>query len=194
MTETPLSIRLTTETKTKFQELAKTSGLKNEDFVSSLISTYESETETPANSAEKKQVRKALSNVQRLVEAVIDRALTQETHAKEEITGIKESQREKISSIEEKVKTLSEENETLKNENKVLSDNDANISILKALLEDKSNENVDLLGENKKLKEQINTLKEAEKNHAVELKNVEIELMRKFEEKFQKTIADMMKK
>jgi hypothetical protein len=93
----PLSIRLKPEIKLAYQELAKNSGMKQEDFISALLRMYEEANETGTVTQEKKQIRVNLAKVQTIVEAVIDRAQNQENMALEKVASLETDFTEEVS-------------------------------------------------------------------------------------------------
>lgn len=128
---TPLSIRLSDEVKEEFKNLSEQSGMKQEDFVATLIATFK-ERKTDADTGspvfkEKQKVDQALAQVQRVVvgfleiahndkEISISKAAEQVATAQAEVTELKEAlKKERIqqgelfqakTELEEKVSTL----------------------------------------------------------------------------------------
>ncbi len=109
---TPLSIRLSDEVKDEFKNLSEQSGMKQEDFVATLIATFKDrQTETDTRSPvfkEKQKVDQALAQVQRVVvgfleiahndkEIAVSRAGEQVATAQTEVAELKEAlKKEKI--------------------------------------------------------------------------------------------------
>jgi chromosome segregation ATPase len=102
---TPLSIRLSDEVKEDFKALSDQSGMKQEDFVATLIATFkERQTETDTGSPvfrEKQKVDQALAQIQRVVvsfleiaandkEVSVTRAAEQVATAQGEVADLKE--------------------------------------------------------------------------------------------------------
>jgi chromosome segregation ATPase len=102
---TPLSIRLSDEVKEEFKNLSEQSGMKQEDFVATLIATFK-ERKTDADTGspvfkEKQKVDQALAQVQRVVvgfleiahndkEIAVSRAGEQVATAQTEVAELKE--------------------------------------------------------------------------------------------------------
>lgn len=128
---TPLSIRLSDEVKEDFKALSDQSGMKQEDFVATLIATFkERQTETDTGSPvyrERQKVDQALAQIQRVVvgfleiahnekEVLVAKAVEQVATAQGEVAELKEQlkdtkvKQEELSQIknklEEKVSTL----------------------------------------------------------------------------------------
>ncbi len=128
---TPLSIRLSDEVKEEFKNLSEQTGMKQEDFVATLIATYkERQTQTDTGSPvfrEKQKVDQALAQVQRVVvgfleiaandkEVSVSKAVEQVAIAQGEVADLKaalkieKSQQEELlqskTELEEKVSTL----------------------------------------------------------------------------------------
>ena len=135
---TPLSIRLSDELKEEFKTLSDQTGMKQEDFVATLLTAFkERQTEADTGSPvyrERAKVDQALSQIQRVVvgfleiahndnEVKVSKAQEQVEQAQDEITELKEQlkenkiQREEISqdkhALEEKVSTLEEQAKSL---------------------------------------------------------------------------------
>lgn len=102
---TPLSIRLSDEVKEEFKSLSEQTGMKQEDFVATLIATFkERQTETDTGSPvykEKQKVDQALAQIQRVVvgfleiaandkEVSVTRAAEQVATAQGEVSVLKE--------------------------------------------------------------------------------------------------------
>jgi len=102
---TPLSIRLSDEVKEEFKSLSEQTGMKQEDFVATLIATFkERQTETDTGSPvykEKQKVDQALAQIQRVVvgfleiaandkEVSVTRAAEQVATAQGEVADLKE--------------------------------------------------------------------------------------------------------
>jgi chromosome segregation protein len=128
---TPLSIRLSDEVKEEFKSLSEQSGMKQEDFVATLIATFkERQTETDTGSPvfrEKQKVDQALAQIQRVVvgfleiahndkEIKVAKAQEQVEQAQDEVAALKDQlkeskvQQEELSQrkkeLEEKVTSL----------------------------------------------------------------------------------------
>lgn len=121
----PMSMRLSPELKAQFQDAARNSGLKQEDFITTLLATYSEREQEGVTivSQEKKQIRAGLNQIQTLVEAVIDRAENQEAQATEtvdkaaqEYTAQAEHLKIQIAALNDTVKELETENIRLKEE------------------------------------------------------------------------------
>jgi chromosome segregation ATPase len=135
---TPLSIRLSDEVKEEFKSLSEQTGMKQEDFVATLIATYkERQTETDTGSPvykEKQKVDQALAQVQRVVvgfleiahndkEVSVSKAEEQVATAQSEVAELKEhlkkgkDQQEELlqtkKEMEEKVSTLESQAKSL---------------------------------------------------------------------------------
>ncbi|MGB3225210.1 MAG: hypothetical protein WBB23_20640 [Desulforhopalus sp.] len=103
---TPLSIRLSDEVKDEFKALSEQTGMKQEDFVATLIATFK-ERQTDADTGspvfrEKQKVDQALAQVQRVVvgfleiahndkEIAVSKAIEQVATAQGEATELKEA-------------------------------------------------------------------------------------------------------
>ena len=136
---TPLSIRLSDEVKEEFKSLSEQTGMKQEDFVATLLTAFkEKRAETDTGSPvyrERAKVDEALSQIQRVVvgfleiahndkEVKISKAQEQVEQAQTEITELKEHlkenklKNEEISiaktALEEKLSTLEEQAKSLK--------------------------------------------------------------------------------
>jgi chromosome segregation protein len=128
---TPLSIRLSDEVKEEFKSLSEQTGMKQEDFVATLIATFkERQTETDTGSPvfrEKQKVDQALAQIQRVVigfleiahndkEIKVSKAQEQVEQAQDEVAALKDQlkeskvQQEELSQrkkeLEEKVTSL----------------------------------------------------------------------------------------
>jgi chromosome segregation ATPase len=102
---TPISIRLSDEVRDEFKALSEQSGMKQEDFITTLIATYkERQTQTDTGSPvfrEKQKVDQSLAQIQRVVvgfleiahndkEVSITKAAEQVATARDEVTNLKE--------------------------------------------------------------------------------------------------------
>jgi chromosome segregation ATPase len=113
---TPLSIRLSDEVKEEFKSLSEQSGMKQEDFVATLIATFkERQTETDTGSPvfrEKQKVDQALAQIQRVVvgfleiahndkEIKVSKAQEQVEQAQDEVAALKDQLKESKGQQEE---------------------------------------------------------------------------------------------
>ena len=137
----PMSIRVSPELKSLFQEAARQSGMKQEDFISTLLNTYNEaqaqETGPVTVSQEKRQVRAGLSQIQVLVEAIIDRAGNQELQAAEMVDRIKQEYSEKSESMEHQLAEQGNQLQRIETENKRLNENEENREALKQAFAEK---------------------------------------------------------
>ena len=103
---TPLSIRLSDEVKEEFKSLSEQTGMKQEDFVATLLTAFkERQTETNTNSPvfrERAKVDQALSQVQRVVVGFLEIA-----HNDKEIAVVKA--KEQVEQAQDEVATLKEQ-------------------------------------------------------------------------------------
>jgi chromosome segregation protein len=124
---TPLSIRLSDEVKEEFKSLSEQTGMKQEDFVATLIATFkERQTETDTGSPvfrEKQKVDQALAQIQRVVVGFLEIA-----HNDKEI---------KVSKAQEQVEQAQGEVATLKDQLKESKVQQEELSQRKKELEEK---------------------------------------------------------
>ncbi len=124
---TPLSIRLSDEVKEEFKSLSEQTGMKQEDFVATLIATFkERQTETDTGSPvfrEKQKVDQALAQIQRVVVGFLEIA-----HNDKEI---------KVSKAQEQVEQAQDEVATLKDQLKESKVQQEELSQRKKELEEK---------------------------------------------------------
>ena len=137
----PMSIRVSPELKSLFQEAARQSGMKQEDFISTLLNTYNEtqaqETGPATVSQEKRQVRSGLSQIQVLIEAIIDRAGNQELQAAEMVDRIRQEYSEKSEAMEHQLAEQSNQLQRNETENKRLKENEENREALKQAFAEK---------------------------------------------------------
>lgn len=204
----PMSIRLSPEMKNLFQEAARQSGLKQEDFITTLLNAYHEAQAQEAGavtvSQEKRQIRAGLSQIQVLIEAVIDRAGNQELQAAEMVDRIKQEYSEKSKSLNQQLAEQSNRLARLETENQRLKENEESRGALKQAFAEKeeawavkrrgletraaelneklaaiSNENIELRKMVDDIKTQLTlsrkALEEARNDHQLKLKDVEIE-------------------
>ena len=182
-----LSITLTPELKEEIKTAMDQSGLKQADFLTSMLTAYRQvQAEDPnTGTPEIQQVRAQLNKTLILVESVINRAVNQETQAKEDIRQSlyafdqeKKKLQAEIEDLTQRLKTVEEENVRLKEEQESRESlKDAwkeRESDYKQKLTDQakhSNENIQLRKEIDDLKEKFST---EEKEHQLALKDMEI--------------------
>lgn len=137
----PMSIRLSPELKSLFQEAARQSGMKQEDFISTLLNTYseaQAQEAGPATvSQEKRQVRAGLSQIQVLIEAIIDRAGNQELQAAEMVDRIRQEYAEKSEALKQQIEGQRNQLKGLESENKRLKENEETREALKQAFAEK---------------------------------------------------------
>lgn len=135
----PLSIRLSDEVKEEFKNLSEQTGMKQEDFITTLLAAFkERQTETDTGSPvyrEKAKITQALAQIERVVggfleiahndkEVAISKAQEQVEQTQTEIAELKETLKEEKTklldvsetktSLEEKLSSLEEQAESLK--------------------------------------------------------------------------------
>ena len=113
---TPISIRLSDEVKEEFKSLSEQTGMKQEDFVATLLTAFkEKRSETDTGSPvyrERAKVDEALSQIQRVVVGFLEiahndkemkvlKAQEQVTQAQDEVTTLKVQQKESKAQQEE---------------------------------------------------------------------------------------------
>lgn len=137
----PMSIRLSPELKNLFQEAARQSGLKQEDFIGTLLEIYgeaqAQEAGTASVSQEKRQIRAGLNQVRTLVEAVIDRATDQELQAAETVAKIKREYSEKSEVLNDQLAEQNNRIQALETENRRLKENEESREALKQAFAEK---------------------------------------------------------
>ncbi|MBW1940866.1 MAG: hypothetical protein JRI28_05755 [Deltaproteobacteria bacterium] len=207
-----MSIRLSQELKSQFQEAARQSGLKQEDFIITLLNAYSEaqaqEGEAVAVSQEKRQIRAGMSQIQTLIEAVIDRASDQERQAVESVIQAKQEYAKKSEVLNSQINELKTEVKELETENARLKENEESRESLKQAFDEKqeawetkrydlesrimelteklatiSDENIGFRKDVDQLKEKLETTrKELEKvksEHKLQLKDLELEYQNK---------------
>lgn len=137
-TET-FSLRLTPDLKLRFQETIKNSNLKQEEFVTTLLSAYEAQGEDQAGtvSQEKSQVRSGLERLRILLEAVIDRAEDQSQQAVSDVEQTKEAHDEEKKGLKQLIEEQAGRIETIEAENSQLKENEESRDALKQAFQEK---------------------------------------------------------
>lgn len=191
----PLSIRVSDNFKEKYQKEAENSGMKQEEFLQTLLESYKDTSEE--ESAEKKQIRAKAEQIVKLTCAIIDRAQDQENTAIESVAKIQIDCSDQIAEQKQLIDELSTKNSLLEAENRQLLEKQENVTSWKDLLKEKEKILIDTENENQKLKDSVENLKSKINQDQIEHKNNEIRLMAEFEEKlrktFQNTIAEIKK-
>lgn len=194
MASQTMSMRVTDEVQELFKSSANASGLKHEEFLVKLLSTYaqhgDGQEETNVTQ-EKAQVRAGLERTRVLVEAVIDRANDQSRQAEDQIKTKTEAFNDRLKELQEELKSKDSEISSLKSENNRLTENAESRFILKQAFDEKlktANEQV------KNLQDQIELLQKAvEEKDVLEEKITEYEnTIRDMELNFQKEINKIM--
>ena len=100
-----MSIRLSDEVQELFKASTQSSGLKQEEFLVKLLSTYaqHGEEQDTNITQEKAQVRAGLERIRVLVEAVIDRAGDQTKQAEESVKVKQDEFSQKFNELQEEV-------------------------------------------------------------------------------------------
>ena len=198
---TPLSIRLSDELKEEFKTLSDQTGMKQEDFVATLLAAFkERQTETDTGSPvyrERAKVTQALSQVERVVigfleiahndkEVKISKAQEQVEQLQAEIAELKEHlkenklENEEISqaktALEEKLFTLEEQAKSLKALQDAWNEKESNLNSRLADLDTEAKESRKLKSELAKaerdIMEQKNQLTLAEQNSVADHKTL----------------------
>jgi chromosome segregation ATPase len=135
-----MSMRISEEVQELFKSATQASGLKQEEFLVALLTSYsrhaESE-EITSMTQEKAQVRAGLERVRILVEAVIDRAGDESRQAHEEIRVKSDAFNARLDDLQEEIKRKGEAINLLSSENSRLKENQESRSMLKQAFDEK---------------------------------------------------------
>lgn len=194
MANQTMSMRISEEVQELFKSATQASGLKQEEFLVALLTSYSKHAENEEVSSitqEKAQVRAGLERVRILVEAVIDRAGDESRQAQEEVRVKSDAFNARMEDLQEEIKRKGEAINLLSSENSRLKENQESRSMLKQAFDEKlasANQEIE------SLKDRIEDLeKVVEDKDRLEKKIVEYEdSMRGMELDHQKEINKIM--